>query len=145
MPSLLKSWVAPTLLLGGPHSAIDRWYLKPGQWWRRKLEEKLEQSDGATLASAGKDDTVRLWDVATGQPLGDPLTGHIDEVRDVAFSPDGATLASGGVDGSVRLWDSPTFAAACSLANSVPLPSLPSFLEGRVDHWACEELVTPGD
>ena len=41
------------------------------------------------LASAGDDDTVRLWDAATGKPVGDPLSGHTDGVRSVAFSPDG--------------------------------------------------------
>ena len=33
--------------------------------------------------------TVRLWDAATGQPVGQPLTGHTDTVISVAFSPDG--------------------------------------------------------
>ena len=61
--------------------------------------------DGKTLASGSADDTVRLWDVATGQQDGSPLTGHTDPVTSVAFSPDGKTLASGSADGTVRLWD----------------------------------------
>ena len=32
--------------------------------------------DGALLATAGADGTVRLWDTATGRPHGAPLTGH---------------------------------------------------------------------
>ena len=32
--------------------------------------------DGKTLASGSDDGTVRLWDVATGRPIGQPLTGH---------------------------------------------------------------------
>ena len=32
--------------------------------------------DGKTLASGSDDDTIRLWDVATGRPIGNPLTGH---------------------------------------------------------------------
>ena len=61
--------------------------------------------DGKTLASGSHDGTVRLWDVATGRPIGSPLTGHTGEVYSVAFSPDGKTLASGSADGTVRLWD----------------------------------------
>ncbi|MGR6963467.1 nSTAND1 domain-containing NTPase [Geodermatophilus sp. URMC 61] len=61
--------------------------------------------DGTLLATAGADETVRPWDVTTGQPRGE-LTGHIGAVRSVAFSPDGTSLASAGDDGVVRLWDS---------------------------------------
>ena len=60
--------------------------------------------DGKTLASGGRDDTVRLWDVATGEEAR-RLTGHGVSVNSVVFSPDGKTLASGGFDGTVRLWD----------------------------------------
>ena len=32
--------------------------------------------DGTRIASGSADQTVRLWDPATGQPVGAPLTGH---------------------------------------------------------------------
>ncbi|MGI9001604.1 MAG: TIR domain-containing protein [Pseudonocardia sp.] len=64
--------------------------------------------DGTTLATAGDDATVRLWDLTDPtqpRPLGDPLTGHTRLVFSVAFSPDGTTLATAGSDATVRLWD----------------------------------------
>ncbi len=67
--------------------------------------------DGRTLASAGGyfDNTVRLWDVATGK-LKQTLSDHIGEVTSVLYSPDGCTLASVGgyVDETIRLWDAET-------------------------------------
>lgn len=59
--------------------------------------------DGKTLASGGMDNTIRLWDVSSGQELR-TLTGHTDSVYSVSFSPDGTILASGGRN-TTKLWD----------------------------------------
>ena len=61
--------------------------------------------DGKLLASAGDDNTIRLWDPHTRQPIGEPLRGHTGGVFSVVFSPDGKMLASTGDDDTVRLWD----------------------------------------
>jgi WD40 repeat protein/serine/threonine protein kinase len=56
-----------------------------------------------TLASAGQDRVVRLWDRA-GQPAG-ALAGHTDVIHALAFAADGKLLASAGADRTIRLWD----------------------------------------
>ena len=76
--------------------------------------------DGKTLASGSGDKTIILWDVASRQPIGQPLTGHSAVVSSVAFSPDtpqgtgGKTLASGScgnnrgdlcIQGEIILWN----------------------------------------
>ena len=48
---------------------------------------------------------IMLWDVATGQPIGQPITGHTGGVYSVAFKLDSETLVSGSVDNSIILWD----------------------------------------
>jgi WD40 repeat protein len=54
--------------------------------------------DGRLLAGASSDETVHVWEVATGQ-LRHTLRGHTDRVYSVAFAPDGQTLASAGQTG----------------------------------------------
>jgi len=54
------------------------------------------------LASGSHDNSVRIWNVSTGECL-KTLTGHENSVWGVAFNTDGL-LASGSGDNSVRIW-----------------------------------------
>jgi len=72
----------------------------PGGHW--------ESPDGTRFVSGNDDKTVRVWDAATGQQVGDPLTGRTAPMESVAFSPDGTCIAPGSFDKTVRLWDAAT-------------------------------------
>ena len=61
--------------------------------------------DGNIVAGGSGDGSVRLWDVASHQPVGGPLRAGVGRVNSVAFSPRGSILAVGGKLGIVRLWD----------------------------------------
>ena len=59
--------------------------------------------DGRTLATGGRDDSMRLWDLRTHRELARPVTGD-PWVYNFALSRDGRMLAS-EEGGTVRLWD----------------------------------------
>jgi Tol biopolymer transport system component len=63
--------------------------------------------DGKRIASASQDETVQVWDAATGDNV---LTyrGHTSIVTAVAWSPDGGHIASASQDGAVQLWNATT-------------------------------------
>ena len=51
-------------------------------------------ADGKFAVSAMPDDTLKVWDVTSGQELC-VLAGHLAKINDVAMSPDGQTVISG--------------------------------------------------
>ena len=59
--------------------------------------------DGQRIASGSKDNTVKVWNVESGECV-TTLKGHSDYVRSVSFSPDGASIVSGSWDNTVKVW-----------------------------------------
>ena len=108
--------------LGMTEYAIQLWDVPTGELRKTiaghagRVNSLCWSPDGQTLASGGgyviieqcaapsADNTVRLWDVTTGE-LQRTLIGHTDEILSVRFSADGQTLASGSADGTVLLWE----------------------------------------
>jgi WD40 repeat protein len=60
--------------------------------------------DGKTVVSCSTDQTVRIWDVVTGQQKA-AMSGHQGAVHAVALSPEESLIVSSGADRTVRLWD----------------------------------------
>src|SRR5262249_11912946 len=67
--------------------------------------------DGKLILMAAKDNTARLWEVATGKVIGKPLP-HQHEIRAAAFSPDGKMVLTGSGNlhlrhdsGEAQLWE----------------------------------------
>ncbi len=59
--------------------------------------------DGKMVLTGSRDRSARLWDAATGMPLGPSLI-HPHEVMSVAFSPDGNGFMTGAYDYRARLY-----------------------------------------
>lgn len=98
---------------------------------------------GVTLASASHDETVRVWEVATGQNYA--LEGHVSElpnqwVTDVAFEA-GDTLYSLGRDGRLIAWELTVAewrAQACKLASrNLTTDEWARYFPGEPYHETC--------
>jgi WD40 repeat protein len=62
--------------------------------------------DGKKIASGGADKLIKVWDRTTGAELM-TLSGHLDRIANLVFTPDskGLISASGRFERSLRLWD----------------------------------------
>lgn len=110
-----RSWIAVLLLVSVPALAEEA---EPkGRLHHFQLQAGVGDvrfsPDGKTLAVAGFDKLVYLYDVKMGQ-LRETLEGHTGRVTCVAWSPDGARLVTGSDDGSFRIWDPATAESVAS-------------------------------
>lgn len=78
------------------------WVLKDAH--RPLLRAMALSPDGRTLATAGDDKVVRLWDASTGRAIR-ALEGHRGYIWSVAFHPDGKSLVSGDLFGRILHWE----------------------------------------
>ena len=90
--ALRKAWSCRSSILNG-----HTWNL-----WTSEFSP-----DGKQIVTASGDNTVRVWDAASGEQLL-VLTGHKDQVRAASFSPNGKEIASLSWDNVIKVWDSRT-------------------------------------
>ncbi len=97
-------------------------------------------NDRPVAVTGGADATVRIWDLITGTPVGEPLTGHTQPIASIACTVlDGRPIAvTGGADTmirgggtAVRIWD---------LITRTQLGQPLDDQSGRVRALACADL-----
>ncbi|CAO5229682.1 DUF4062 domain-containing protein [Frankia sp. AgKG'84/4] len=88
-----------TVRIWSPRAGLERATL-PGH--PGGVSGLVASPDGSWLASAGRDGSVRVWDVHAGAET--VLGTHAGRVSALVIAPDGSWLASGGLDATVRIW-----------------------------------------
>lgn len=94
--------------------------------------------DGRHGASAGLDNTVRLWDLRTGKEER-VLRGHSKQVWAVAYQPGGRQLFSASWDATVRLWDVQTGTEVRRFTNPKDVNGLALTRDGNRLLSACDD------
>jgi len=69
-----------------------------------RINSVVFSPEGSKIISASRDNSIKLWDVATGKEIM-TFKGHKGDINSIAFSSDARSFISGGSDGTVRLWD----------------------------------------
>jgi len=78
--------------------------------------------DGQRIVSGSADNTVKIWDVATGSCV-TTLQGHSNPVTSVCLSVDGQRIVSGSYDKTVKIWDVATGSCVTTLQGHSKLVS----------------------
>jgi hypothetical protein len=81
--------------------------------------------DGKQVVTTSANNSVRIWDVATGQPL--PVEARI--------SPDGKLVLTTSKDGTAQVWDLPTVKPLAGPITLVGTWQLVSFKYGDATKW----------
>jgi WD40 repeat protein len=94
--------------------------------------------DGQHIASGGLDNTVYVWDVATGK-VDKTLKGHTKQIWAVAFHPNNRQVLSASWDTTARLWDIKTGNEVRRYTNPLDVNGLALTRDGNTFLSACDD------
>ncbi|KAI1012377.1 hypothetical protein LB504_013205, partial [Fusarium proliferatum] len=89
LPKVVSDWSAVLQALEGHTGSVN---------------SVVFSNDGTLVASGSHDNTIKIWNVATGKEE-QTLEGHRSLVNSVVFSPDSTLIASGSSDKTIKIWN----------------------------------------
>lgn len=108
-----------------------------GPWYTGKIKGHSSyvsclawSPDGRKLASGSMDNTVNIWDAATGSRVSE-ISWHSNWVNSVSWSPDSNKIASGGKDGNILVSESASGRELFRITNNYPISAVDWSPDGR--------------
>lgn len=90
---------------------VNQWDVKSGKLlYQHKinsdsLNSAMFSPDGSTIATCGNDETIKLFEVKTGQLIRLlKKESGTNNCQSIAFSPNGNMLATGNNNGTIKIW-----------------------------------------
>lgn len=122
-----------------PNAFTKVWLVKTLSAHSQPVWSTAISANGQILASGSQDNSIKVWDLNSGQILY-TLLGHNDTVRSLAISADGRILASGSGDSTIKLWNLQTGKLFATLSgHSSPVWSVAIARDGQTLISACED------
>ncbi|GAB4285010.1 MAG: hypothetical protein Fur0025_16210 [Oscillatoriaceae cyanobacterium] len=120
---------------------------KPSGWATPQLHHTLSghlqpvaalciSPDGQILASGSDDNTIKLWEISTGEEIATLASSDVlsfQTITGIVFSPSGEMLVSSSDDGSIKLWNVATGTLTGTIASHPePLHCLAISPDGQI-------------